>query len=634
MASTSPPRPAVDATAAMAAEVRRERHALVIGGAFALGAAGLMQLVDTTTRLHWIATAACALGALLCFVVARRIRPGTPIGHTQQLVAGGVLTFVALVCLAYLGPFSAVVAVLPLLVFYCGFSDNDLKAWTVYAGAASGYLAISVACFRGTIVATRTPLAMITDREGYLVVSLVVQAVLAASFYLGRHNRALLLRTIEEVGQVASELRHNKVELVHARAQGSEEAVFGKLSGLCVGGYQLGGRIGRGGMGEVYRALGEDDQPAAVKVLTESMRDDPVQVERFFREAQVSSELDSPHIVKIVDQGWSPDGRYPYLAMELLMGRDLGSHLRATGPLSLRETVDLVCQVAEALSCAHAVGIVHRDMKPENVFRCDTEQGVIWKVLDFGISKMTASEGTLTQNGVIGTPNYMSPEQAVGGSVDARADVFALGAITYRVLTGRLAFDAQEPLAALMQVMNDMPVDPLEYADLPEDVADVVALAMAKDKTERFGSALELAEAFRAAARSALSDDLRRAAAALLARRPWTGTDSIRTDARDLLAPAAPLTPPSPIALPHPRAGRHPTGRPSAEPATAALPSAYLPPPPSPPSPSAWPAASVSSLPPPRASHTRVRPPLPAPSPRRAPSDEGSDDTMQLDVFG
>ena len=399
-----------------------------------------------------------------------------------------------------------------------------------------------------------------------------------------------------------------------------DEAVFGKLSGLGLGRYRLGEVIGRGGMGEVYRALRiDDDEPVAVKVLTESMRDDPLQVERFFREAQVCGELDSPHIVKILDAAWSEDGRYPYLAMELLEGRDLGSHLRTRGPLPLRDVVDLVQDVAEALSCAHAVGIVHRDMKPENVFFAQTPSGARWKVLDFGISKMRDSRGTLTRNGVIGTPNYMSPEQAQGAPLDTRTDIFALGSIVYRVLTGRLAFDAQEPLAALLQVMNEMPVDPAELCSIPEDVELALAIALAKERTARFSCARDFAEAFRAAARSALSEDLRARARNLLRDKPWTASDTMHTQSVGL---ARELLDPPPVASPAPEVVELQEedlviDEPS--PDTASLPAFDLAAILTSAVPTSWSGHeddSPTTPPPPRASRTRARLPRPAAPPR------------------
>jgi serine/threonine-protein kinase len=539
MAFRSPARPALGlpepermTEALDQADFTRNRRGLGLSAAICLSVVTILQVGSPRSTLHWIATAMLVLGGLASLALRYHLGKRGHDEDVDMLAIGTLLTFVTLVVLAYVGPFSAGVAALCLLVFFYGSASNDLKGLTVYVSSACGYVALTIAALSGMIDPAAGPIGTISTTRGLVLLSLVVQGLLLASFYAARTNRRLYVEAVERMSDARHQLRRNEVELVRVRAHAhpDDEAVFGRLSGLSLGRYRLGEVIGRGGMGEVYRAIDDEGgHPVAVKVLTESMRDDPVQVERFFREAQVSSELDSPHIVKILDAAWSEDGRYPYLAMELLEGQDLGSHLRKRGPLSLRDVVDLVHDVAEALSCAHAVGIVHRDMKPENVFLAHGPEGARWKVLDFGISKMRDSRGTLTKNGVIGTPNYMSPEQAQGGALDMRTDIFALGAIVYRVLTGRMAFDAGEPLAALLQVMNEMPIDPAELCTIPHDVELALAIALAKDKHERYGCARDFAEAFRAAARSELSEGLRRRALELLRAQPWTPCEAVCT---------------------------------------------------------------------------------------------------------
>jgi eukaryotic-like serine/threonine-protein kinase len=574
MTFRSPPRPtpqtalAESSTAALRrVDFVRNRRGLDISALMAVAVALAIQVVPSKSLLHWMATLSLMCAALFCAALRFRNARRGATDDTEQLVLGMALCFVALVVLAYVGPFSAGVVVLALLVFCHGFANTELKGLTVYASCASGYLALTIATLSGLVVPGKTPVATVTTTRGFILLSLLVQAVLFAVYLIARQNRQLLAHALANVIETQHQLRKNEVELVRVRAdaKGHDGGVFGKLSGLQLGDYRLGEVIGRGGMGEVYRALNaETSEPVAVKVLAESMRDDPVQIERFFREAQVCAALASPHIVEIRDAAWSDDGRYPFLAMELLEGHDLGTHLRARGPLPLRDVVDLVQDVARALTCAHAIGVVHRDMKPENVFLTHDEEGPLWKVLDFGISKMRDSGGTLTKNGVIGTPNYMSPEQAQGGGVDARSDVFALGSIVYRVLTGRLAFDAQEPLAALLQVLNEQPIDPMDLCELPSDVELAVAIALSKDKTRRFTSAQSFADAFRLAARSALPGSLRQRGRELLAERPWSASDAVCTKSALELSG---LTPPSPVALPFPVARPR-----EAHPSTSAFP--------------------------------------------------------------
>lgn len=241
--------------------------------------------------------------------------------------------------------------------------------------------------------------------------------------------------------------------------------------------------------------------------------------------------------MRVLEAGDAPDGS-PYLAMELLEGNDLAALLRDRGRFELDEVVELVSQVASGLAAAEDAGVVHRDLKPQNIFCVDGTTGGAaasvspnakrgtrtkrtWKILDFGVSKITDSTGTLTQGAIVGTPSYMSPEQARGDEVDTRADVFALGAIVYRALTGRPAFTGANGVATLDNVMHVQPVRPREGVELTEDVERVLALALAKDKARRFPSARTFASALSDAARQRLDDRFRRAADELLAEHPW-----------------------------------------------------------------------------------------------------------------
>jgi len=164
---------------------------------------------------------------------------------------------------------------------------------------------------------------------------------------------------------------------------------------------------------------------------------------------------------------------------------------------------------------------VHRDIKPKNIFLAETPTGTVWKVLDFGVSKSLWRSGTLTRGGVVGTPNYMSPEQARAESVDERADVFALGAIAYRALTGQPAFSGPDPCAMMYQVVHRQPDRPGSFLDLPEDVELALALALTKDKNQRFGSVTRFALALHSARSGCLPHALRDAARRALRAEPW-----------------------------------------------------------------------------------------------------------------
>jgi serine/threonine-protein kinase len=180
-------------------------------------------------------------------------------------------------------------------------------------------------------------------------------------------------------------------------------------------------------------------------------------------------------------------------------------------------------QVSRPLAAAHDASIVHRDVKPQNLFLADTNDRPIWKILDFGVAKQQDSSGTLTQSAVVGTPGYMSPEQARSGDdVDKRSDIFSLGAVVYRALTGRPPFAGADMPAILFEIVYKSPVRPSEsMLGIPRDVDLVLAIALAKRRDDRFANAPEFADAFRRAARGKLPQTLRERGRALVDEYPW-----------------------------------------------------------------------------------------------------------------
>jgi serine/threonine-protein kinase len=220
--------------------------------------------------------------------------------------------------------------------------------------------------------------------------------------------------------------------------------------------------------------------------------------------------------------------------MELLVGCDLATDLRQRTRLPLPEIDELVFQLGQGLASAHQAGVVHRDIKPQNLFVVRGAKPM-WKVLDFGVSKLVVSSGTLTQGAAIGTPGYMAPEQAKGLEVDARADVFSFGAVVYRALTGQPAFRGPSQLTTMMEVIRSQPQRPGEFAEVPDDIDAVLALALAKEKEARFESANSFVVAWRDARRGALPVSLREAAKRILAAQPW-GADLERDEATSIIA--------------------------------------------------------------------------------------------------
>ena len=269
-------------------------------------------------------------------------------------------------------------------------------------------------------------------------------------------------------------------------APDDEDPIIGQLLD---GSYEVLRVIGEGGMGRVYEARHTrlHTKRFAVKLLHHELARQPEVVTRFQREAEAASVLTHPNVVGVYDVNTSADGR-PYIVAELLQGEELGSYLDRLGRLPAVEAVHIVRQVCHALGAAHAHGIVHRDVKPENVFLAGPNATV--KVLDFGISKVSETSDGLTKTGtVMGTPDYMAPEQARGDRVDARADIYAVGAILYRALTGRKPFEGSDPMAILTAVLTQEPERPSTLEpSIPLSLELVVQRTMAKNANERFGT--------------------------------------------------------------------------------------------------------------------------------------------------
>ncbi|HEU4411336.1 MAG TPA: protein kinase [Polyangiaceae bacterium] len=257
--------------------------------------------------------------------------------------------------------------------------------------------------------------------------------------------------------------------------------------------------LGEGGMGSVWVAdhltLGTQ---VAVKFLSPSLAKEPASIARFTHEATAAAQIKSPHVVQIFDHGVFAGG-LPYMVMELLEGEDLSRRLERTGPLGLGELTRVVVQVCRALSKAHAAGIVHRDIKPDNIFLIDQDGELFVKVLDFGIAKRTNAANSLvvTSTGaMVGTPYYMSPEQMLSSKhVDFRADLWSLGVVSYHCLTGRVPFEG-ETLGGLC-VAIEKGVFELPSRAIPGLTPAIDAWflrALHRDAASRFLSAREMAE--------------------------------------------------------------------------------------------------------------------------------------------
>ena len=255
--------------------------------------------------------------------------------------------------------------------------------------------------------------------------------------------------------------------------------------------YEIVSVLGEGGMGRVYEArhVRLSGKRYAIKMLHQELARQPDVVARFQREAEAASALVHPNVVGVFDVNNASDGR-PYIVAELLEGEELGVYLDRVGKLPGSAAAYIARSICHALMAAHGRGIIHRDMKPENVFLVGSAETPTVKVLDFGISKIGETSQSLTKTGVVlGTPAYMAPEQARGDKVDERADVYSVGAILYRAVTGHKPFEGLDPMATLSAVLVEEPPRPSSLEpSLAPALELVIQRAMAKKPSERYAS--------------------------------------------------------------------------------------------------------------------------------------------------
>jgi serine/threonine-protein kinase len=294
-----------------------------------------------------------------------------------------------------------------------------------------------------------------------------------------------------------------------AAARGGE-AVYAALpalgpalgAGATVGGkYRLDRRLARGGMGSVWRAWDQAlERTVAIKFMAQHIAADPRLRDRFNREARAAARLRTPHVVQIYEHGLHQDT--PFMVMELLEGEDLQACLKREGRLSLERAAALAMQAAKGLRAAHEAGIVHRDLKPQNVFLAIQSGDEIVKILDFGVAKVHGAEmhvGDATRAGeVLGSPHYMSPEQARGlGDIDHRSDIWSLGVILYQMVTGQLPFAGDTIGNVIVKICSDpLPIPTALFPFLPAAMDGFFARAFAREREQRFTTAVELGAAF------------------------------------------------------------------------------------------------------------------------------------------
>jgi len=287
----------------------------------------------------------------------------------------------------------------------------------------------------------------------------------------------------------------------------------GELLGQILDGrYEILEKIEEGGMGAIYKARQlRLDRIVALKLLLHDRRGDPISVERFRHEAYLASRLRHPHAIHVYDFGQAEDGLL-YIAMEFLEGETLKERMENGAALPIATAVQIISQTLRTITEAHRLGLIHRDLKPDNIFLARIESNVDYvKVLDFGIAKLTAVQdglvegyqgGLTVQGKIYGTPNYMSPEQIRSKTVDHQSDLYSLGVLFFEMLVGRRPFEAETPVDVMMMHLRDDPPDIRSFdPDLPEALDNVVKRALAKDRRERFQSGqefLDTLQSFRA----------------------------------------------------------------------------------------------------------------------------------------
>src|SRR5438105_3019819 len=255
------------------------------------------------------------------------------------------------------------------------------------------------------------------------------------------------------------------------------------------GRYRLEARIGAGGMSTVYRALDETLQrPVAIKLLNREVAHDSDQLERFRREARAVAQLSHPHVVGVIDAG--EDENRPYIVFECIEGETLKERIRRLGRLPVAEAVAYAIEIARALGAAHARHIVHRDVKPQNVL-IDEEGSA--KVTDFGIARTLDEEGLTADGRVLGTTDYVSPEQALGQPVTGQSDLYSLGIVLYEMLAGEVPFNGESQVAVAMKhVREELPDVQGKRPEISAALAAVIETATAKHLENRYADDAEL----------------------------------------------------------------------------------------------------------------------------------------------
>ncbi len=511
-------------------EVHRTRIFVKICLILVAAVLGASPLVGGHPVAKLLMQGSASFGGVVMLWLLLRLRDPARYDIREVTAVAYVLMAAAFLGIVFYGIYSPAPSLIVLGIYFFSLGGSRRATSLIYASCAliQGGMALAegfglmpdVGLVRG---------ADLTTLEKLLTQTLL-QVLFLCAYLIARSSRRATLEAIERLEAAIRQVAQREALLLEAR-QDLDRALrvggAGRYSDQQVGDYKLGVLIGRGGMGEVYEAhhLGTGE-PAAIKLLHPHALANPGHVNRFLREAEAALQLVGANLVAVKGVGRT-DGDVPFFAMERLRGHDLAHYLRKRRKLDGGKVVELVRQVGAALEIAAGRGIVHRDIKPQNLFFAENSGGPpVWKVLDFGVSKLADHGGTLTKGHVVGTPGYMAPEQARGQQVDHRADLYSLAAIAYRALTGHPPFTGKDVPTTLYEVVYNMPRRPSELSpDLPADVDLVLAVGLAKRPDDRFPTGAALADALADALHGQLSPALRSRAQQLLALQPWKGTE-------------------------------------------------------------------------------------------------------------
>ena len=408
-------------------------------------------------------TAKLVFGAMMGITTAvsawlyLRLRDPLNYDLTFLLRLGYVHILAAFSGIHFFGYFSPAAAVIPFGLYFFGLAHSFRGTLLIYAVCSVAYAALAVPIGLGWLPDRGLIQADLTAVETVMVVG-AVEVIFFVTYAIARLSRKATENALHEHDKAVRAVAGRDALLHEARMdlEGVLRARgLGRFTDETVGSFRLGEILGRGGMGEVYEGWHMDsEEPVAVKLLHPTVLGDEDAVRRFMRECKLASTLDVPNVVRVFETS-APDDPIPYIAMERLRGADLSDSLRSRPRMRMRDVLRLIREVGRGLDAARKADIVHRDIKPRNLFLAESEDGqkAEWKILDFGVSKL-GTEATLTQQHIVGTPSYMAPEQAEGEEVTHRTDLYSLGVIAYRALTGRPAFSADSPAAILYQVVN------------------------------------------------------------------------------------------------------------------------------------------------------------------------------------